>query len=51
MVSAVGELLDGDKLYRVGDGDEGPVARRLRETLTGIQFGTVPDAHGWLLKV
>ena len=51
VVSAVGELLDGDKLYRVGDGDEGPVARRLRETLTGIQFGTVPDAHGWLLKV
>jgi len=51
VVSAVGELLDGDALYRVGDGNEGPVARKLRETLTGIQFGTLPDTHGWLTKV
>jgi branched-chain amino acid aminotransferase len=51
VVSAVGELLDGDKLYRVSDGNEGPVARLLRETLTGIQFGNVPDTHGWLRPV
>jgi branched-chain amino acid aminotransferase len=51
VVSAVGELLDGDRLYRVGDGAEGPVARKLRETLTGIQFGAVPDAHGWLTRI
>jgi branched-chain amino acid aminotransferase len=51
VVSAVGELLDGDRLYRVGDGNEGPVARQIRETLTGIQFGTVPDRHGWLARV
>ncbi len=51
VVSAVGELLDGDKLYRVSDGNEGPVARKLRETLTGIQFGTVPDTHGWLVRI
>jgi branched-chain amino acid aminotransferase len=51
VVSAVGELLDGDRLYRVGDGNEGPVAKLLRETLTGIQFGVVPDTHAWLAKV
>jgi branched-chain amino acid aminotransferase len=51
VVSPVGELLDGDKLYRVGDGNEGPVARKLRETLTAIQFGTAPDTHGWLTKI
>ncbi len=51
VISPVGELLDGDKLYRVGDGNEGPVAKRLRETLTAIQFGTAPDTHGWMVKV
>jgi len=51
VVSPVGELLDGDKVYRVGDGNEGPVARRLRETLTAIQFGAAPDTHGWLTPV
>ncbi len=51
VVSPVGELLDGDKCYRAGDGNEGPVARKLRETLTSIQFGTATDTHGWMVKV
>jgi branched-chain amino acid aminotransferase len=51
VVSPVGELLDGDKVYRVGDGTEGPVAKKLRETLTSIQFGTAKDTHGWMVKV
>ena len=51
VISAVGELVDGDKAYKVGDGQEGPIAKRLREALTGIQFGTLPDNHNWLLKV
>lgn len=54
VVSAVGELVDyrngEEKVYRVGDGKEGTVAKKLRETLTGIQFGTIPDTHGWLLR-
>jgi branched-chain amino acid aminotransferase len=51
VVSPVGELVDGDQVYRVGDGDEGPVAKKLRETLTSIQFGTSKDTHGWMVKV
>ena len=51
VVSPVGELLDGDRLHTVADGDEGPVARKLRQTLTDLQFGKAPDAHHWLLKV
>jgi branched-chain amino acid aminotransferase len=51
VVSPVGELVDGDKVYRVGDGNEGPVAKKLRETLTSIQFGTAKDTHGWMVKV
>lgn len=55
VVSPVGELLDvvngEEKLYRVGDGGEGRIARQLRERLTGIQFGDFPDTHGWLMPV
>jgi len=51
VISAVGELVDGETVLRVGDGKEGPIARKLREKLTGIQFGTEPDTHGWLMKV
>jgi branched-chain amino acid aminotransferase len=54
VVSAVGELVDihggEEKVYKVGDCHEGPVARRLRETLTGIQYGLIPDGHGWLTR-
>jgi branched-chain amino acid aminotransferase len=51
VITAMGELVDGDKVYRIGDGNEGLVARKLRETLTGIQFGTLPDTHGWLVRI
>jgi branched-chain amino acid aminotransferase len=51
VVSPVGELLDGDKVYRVGDGNEGPVARKLRDALNSVQFGTARDTHRWMVKV
>jgi branched-chain amino acid aminotransferase len=51
VVSAIGELQDGDTTYKVGDGGEGPVARKLREALTDIQFGRAPDTLGWLVKI
>jgi branched-chain amino acid aminotransferase len=51
VVSPVGELLDGDTLYKVGSGDEGPVAKKLNAALTAIQFGTAPDTHGWMVQV
>ena len=50
VISPVGELVDGETVYRVGDGGEGPVARKLREALTALQFGTAPDRHGWLVE-
>ena len=51
VVSPVGELVDGDSVYKVGNGAEGPVAKRLREALTALQFGDAPDTHGWLVEV
>jgi branched-chain amino acid aminotransferase len=37
--------------WMVGDGRPGPVTMRLREQLVGIQFGHLPDPHGWIHKV
>jgi branched-chain amino acid aminotransferase len=51
VVSPVGELVDGDTVYKVGNAAEGPVAKRLREALTALQFGTAPDTHGWMVEV
>lgn len=55
VVSPVGELVDVvdgvEIVYRVGDGGEGKVAKTLRERLTGIQYGDIPDTHGWLVAV
>jgi len=51
VVSPVSEILDGDTIYPVGNGDEGPAARKLREALNSIQFGTAPDKHGWMMRV
>src|SRR5258708_21031562 len=35
----------------LGDGSPGPVTMRLREQLLGIQFGLLPDPHGWIHKI
>ncbi len=51
VVSPVSEILDADTIFPVGDGDEGPVARKLREALNAIQFGTAPDNYGWMMRV
>ncbi|MCL1849534.1 MAG: branched-chain amino acid aminotransferase [Clostridiales bacterium] len=36
----------GEKL-QVSDGNIGPVTQRLYDTLTGIQWGKIPDPFGW----
>lgn len=51
VVSPVAELALGDEKLVIGDGQAGPIARRLYDEITGIQRGTIPDRHGWLLKV
>jgi branched-chain amino acid aminotransferase len=37
--------------WAIGDGQAGPVTMRLREHLLGLQFGRVPDPHGWVHKI
>ena len=51
VVSPVGVLGYRGAELTVGDGGVGPVTRRLYETLTGIQYGRLPDTLGWLRRV
>ena len=51
VVSPVGELRYNDDVETVGGGKIGPVTQRLYDTLTGIQWGTLPDDMGWTQEV
>jgi branched-chain amino acid aminotransferase len=47
VITPVGEVKAVGRHWSVGDGGLGPVTAKLRETLLGIQTGTVEDTHGW----
>ena len=53
VISAVGEVHKGDETIVFKNGHEamGPVMTKLRETLTGIQAGTIEGPEGWVVKV
>ena len=51
VISPVGELCwKGEKLT-VGDGQIGQVSQKLYDTLTGIQYGKLPDENHWIVKI
>ncbi len=51
VVSPIGKLAYGDKEYTVGGGKIGEVTQKLYDILTGIQWGKVEDAFGWVYKL
>lgn len=55
VVAPIGQLGYQGKSYTVNDGDTdpapGPVTEQLRQALTNIQFGHVPDPYGWTLRI
>ncbi|MEL7624903.1 MAG: branched-chain amino acid aminotransferase [Clostridiales bacterium] len=51
VISPIGLFnIHGEKL-QVGDGKIGPVAQKLYDTLTGIQWGKLPDPFGWTYEI
>lgn len=50
IISPIGELSYQGKTIRLGT-EIGPVAGRIYDTLTGIQFGKLPDTRGWTRTV
>jgi branched-chain amino acid aminotransferase len=51
VISPIGLFnIHGEKL-QVGDGKIGPIAQKLYDTLTGIQWGKIADPFGWCYDV
>ena len=53
VISPVGEIHNNELVVTFPDGHEecGPVMKRLRETLVGIQSAALEDKHNWVFKV
>ncbi|MCH5201075.1 MAG: branched-chain amino acid aminotransferase [Oscillospiraceae bacterium] len=51
VISPIGELKYGDIVMTVNDGKIGEVSQMLYDTLTGIQWGRIPDDMGWTMTV
>lgn len=51
VVSPVGLLHWDGREARLSDGKIGALTQRLYDELTGIQYGTVQDAHNWIVPV
>ena len=53
VISPVGEIHNGEQVVCFADGHDrmGPVMKRLREQLTGIQSGELEDVHDWVCQI
>ena len=51
VVSPVKELYWKGESVHIGGGKIGPVTRKLYDTMTGIQWGRIPDEKGWTVEV
>ena len=51
VISPVGKLMFKDSSLTVGSGGVGDLAKRLYETLYGIQTGSLADEMGWTVEV
>jgi branched-chain amino acid aminotransferase len=48
VITPVGWVRHAGGEFTIGTGEPGPVTMRLRDVLTSIQRGAVPDTHGWM---
>lgn len=51
VISPVGHLKWNDKIMTINDNKIGPVSQMLYDTMTGIQWGTIPDEFGWVVPL
>lgn len=51
VVSPVKKLDYEDQTAQIGHGEIGPLTQKLYDTLTGIQWGRIPDTRGWIVPV
>ncbi len=51
VISPIGELVNETEKIVLNNGKIGPVAQRLYDNLTGIQWGRITGPEGWVMKV
>lgn len=51
VISPVGEFLWNNEKMTINNGETGPLARKLYDTLTSIQNGTATDPFGWTVRL
>ena len=51
VITPVATIKGATGSWTVGGAEPGPVTSRLKEQLLGIQFGNLPDPHGWIHKI
>ncbi|WP_283607556.1 branched-chain amino acid aminotransferase [Faecalispora anaeroviscerum] len=51
VISPIGHLKWGDTVMEFNDGKIGSLSQRLYDTMTGIQWGKLPDSFGWTVEV
>jgi branched-chain amino acid aminotransferase len=50
VISPVSELAWKDRVIRIKDGAVGPLAKRLHDEITAIQYGEAEDRFGWVVS-
>ncbi|AKM10570.1 branched-chain amino acid aminotransferase [Croceicoccus naphthovorans] len=51
VVTPVGRVAGRDRDFTIGTGGPGQLTGRLKDRLTGIQRGQLPDTQGWVRKI
>ncbi|NMA78114.1 MAG: branched-chain amino acid aminotransferase [Actinomycetales bacterium] len=51
VINPIGEFRAHGGSWTVGEGGSGEITLALRKELTDIQYGRIPDRHGWLTRL
>lgn len=51
VISPVGTLKFGEKVFEINEGRIGEVSQKVYDTITGIQTGKIEDSFGWTIEV
>lgn len=51
VISPVGSLMYEEEVIKINNFEIGELTQKLYDTLTGIQYGKIPDTFGWTVKV
>ena len=51
VISPVGTLKFGEKVFEINEGRIGEVSQKVYDTITGIQTGKIEDFFGWTIEV